>query len=301
MAQNLSNPRAAALNYLSSRQNEDGGWGYLSTHPSTVEPTAIAAIAVTGSHDHSTATQRAMQWLQHVQHANGGWGISVSDPESSWQTAWAMLALTKTSTTYDVIERGNKWLLEMEQLAVTDELQRDMQKISSIDLTLRGWPWHPLEASWVEPTSLALMALNSSAYFKMSAGRIETAVQYLLNRRCGTGGWNVGSPIMLGAALPARAVPSALALLALALHAPDSILADDIAALRTDMTLDGGALATALGLIALRQLGQTDENAMSALHKIQSEDGSWNQDVFHTALALIAIREPFCPLWERCN
>jgi hypothetical protein len=301
MVQTLSDSRTAALSFLSTRQNEDGGWGYLSTHASSVEPTAAAVLAFAGSQNHVTTLRGALEWLQHTQNADGGWGISAADTESTWQSAWALLALAKTGALAGERERATNRLLTTEQLALSIEGQQAMQELLNLDPSLQGWPWYQGEASWVEPTALTLMALGQSSHSEELPARTESAVQYLLDRRCPTGGWNVGSPSMLGALLPARAIPTALALLALARYAPDSILADDINALENDMLLDSGALALAMGLIALRQLGQTDEDANTRLQALQSEDGSWDQNAFHTALALIATRAPFCGLWERCN
>jgi hypothetical protein len=229
--------------------------------------------------------------------------------ESTWQSAWALLALAKTSAPSSVsegmnarvYERASDWLLSMEQGAISMEAQQDIQELLNLDPSLRGWPWYPGEASWVEPTSLTLMALAQSSDSQELAARTKSAVQYLIDRRCPAGGWNVGNPVMLGALLPARAIPTALALLALARYAPDSVLADDIIALQKDMLLDSGALALSLGLIALHELQQADEEATTRLLELQSEDGSWDQNAFHTALALIATHTPFCGLWERCN
>ena len=105
---------------------------------------------------------------------------------------------------------------------------------------------------------------------------------------------------MLGTALPPRAVPTAWAVLALHHFAPATVSADDIAALHHGMAEDGGALALAWGVLALQRLeqepfrargrpgaaGRTDET--ERLLALQAADGSWNQNAYHTAVALMA-------------
>ena len=71
---------------------------------------------------------------------------------------------------------------------------------------------------------------------------------------------------------------------------PEQLLPEDLSALRADMRSDGGALALASGLLALREHGDDDAVAAARLAEIQQADGSWNSDVYHTAFALILER-----------
>ena len=81
-------------------------------------------------------------------------------------------------------------------------MQSEMQKTLAIDFSLRGLPWLPEQASWVEPTALGILALGQAPASAESSARVSEAVQYLVDRRCHGGGWNFGNPVMLGAALP---------------------------------------------------------------------------------------------------
>ena len=84
-------------------------------------------------------------------------------------------------------------------------------------------------------------------------------------------------------------MPTAWAILALNCGASNAVIADDFTALRADMRQDGGTAALAWGLIALNELGEEDAGSVEKLLALQANDGSWNQNPYHTAVALVAL------------
>jgi len=276
---------------LQAAQNPDGGWGYGAGQASVTEATAAAALALREEPAAADTLERGLNWLRGGQHPDGGWGFGREDDQSGWQTAWAVLALTRCGGADDLCGRGVTWLLEVKTLRFTDDkLQREMQQKLAIDPTLRGWPWLPGEATWIEPTALALLALAATPRTPAVQARLDEAVRYVEDRRCRGGGWNFGNPVMLGGNLPPRAHPTAWALLALAQLAPAAVRPEDIAALRAEMGRDGGASALAWGLLALRTLGQDDAGAATRLIALQGPDGGWNANPYHTAVVQMAMR-----------
>ncbi|MCX6032323.1 MAG: hypothetical protein NT169_23890 [Chloroflexi bacterium] len=282
---------ASASAFLLASQNPDSGWGYAAGQASIVEATATSVLALRDELTGDSARRASLAWLGAVQHADGGWGLGASDPQSGWPTAWGVLALAQDEAAADAVHRGAAWLLAVKTLRLEgDGLQREVREKFAIDPNLRGWPWLPGEASWVEPTSLAMLALTASSATAAAQERLAEGARYLVDRRCHGGGWNFGNPVMLGGQLPPRAHPTAWALLALARVARDAIQPEDLAALRAEMRRDGGALALAWGLLALRVLGEDDAEATNRLSAQQRADGSWNGNPFHTAVALLAER-----------
>jgi len=279
----------SASDFLHTSQNADGGWGYLPGQASAVEPTSAAIMGLRDEPKGQSAVEGALSWLSAAQNGDGGWGVA-RGAVSGWQTGWAILALAAAQGTGDAVTRGTNWLLKVKPA----EAQRDdMQKLEAtlaIDFTLRGWPWLPGEATWIEPTCLAVLALCAVTRTNESDARVAEAVRYLKDRRCRPGGWNVGNPVMFSQSLPPRTHPTALAVLALSRAAPEQLLPEDLSALRADMRSDGGALALASGLLALRERGDDDAVAAARLAEIQLADGSWNSNVYHTAFALILER-----------
>ena len=284
-----------ATSFLTDTQNPDGGWGYGPGHGSNVEATAAVALASAGATAMASLHGDAVAWLQAAQNADGGWGFAPDDPQSGWMTAWAVLALARDSVVTEAVDHGAAWLLRTQALdsgasASAAELEKS-KTLLGMDLTLRAWPWLPGQASFVEPSSMALWALTGVPSSPAIRARIDQVVRYLVDRRCQPAGWNVGNPMMFSRAFPPRACPTAWTLLALAKAAPEAILPADIDALREDMRIDGGALALAWGLCALHALGQEDAAAAARLATLQEPDGGWGGNPYVTAVTLMAGTE----------
>jgi hypothetical protein len=281
-----------AIGFLQAAQNNDGGWGYALGQSSTMEATAAAVISLRGLVQAQALHDQALAWLLASQNRDGGWGLNADDDQSSWQTAWAVLALSRSAPGRDALARGENWLLTVDAFNVSGEdLRQDLQELLGVDSTLKGWPWRPGEASFVEPTALALLALPANARTREFAGRLDEAIRYLVDRRCAEGGWNVGNPRMFSQMLPPRAEPTAWTLLALANREPAAILEEDWMALRAQMELDGGAQALGWGVLALKATGQEDIAEERHLLAKQNKDGSWDGNPYHTVVSVLALRE----------
>ena len=282
---------SSAQAFLLATQNTDGGWGYAPGAGSTVEATSAVTLALAPADGAADAYRRGAAWLIWAQHPDGGWGFTRDDGFSGWQSAWAVWALTKTASGAAQAAHGAAWLLNVQLARVeTPEDVNWVQVTFGIDPSLRGWPWYPGEASWVEPTALALLALAPQAAVPAVAPRLDEAMRYLQDRRCQGGGWNVGNPVMFSRPLPARACPTSWVLLAMASVAPNAVQADDLAVLRAEMHADDGASALGWGLLALRTLGDDDPPAADRLRGRQAADGGWDANPYHTAVAAMALQ-----------
>lgn len=277
------------LPFLAAAQSAEGGWGYQPQQDPLVEPTGAILLALSNYSQEEAVFQKAFSWLLDIQHQDGGWGMNRADSQSAWMTAWAVWALAKTSRAGPQASAGAQWLLQAPVLQISnlDDLAVG-KKVAGIDFSLRGWPWQPDEASWVEPTSLAVLALAAleSGYTE----RLGEAGRYLINRRCPGGGWNVGNPIMFGSFLPARAQPTALSLMALSRLAPAAILDEDFATLQNDALQDDGALALGWGGLALAVYGRPSEVILTRLAGKQRANGSWEDNPYATAIAWLAYQ-----------
>lgn len=280
-----------ALAFLRNMQARGGGWAYRPSGNPCVESTAAASLALGGRPDTNAATTEARVWLQRIQHADGGWGMNAEDGESGWHTAWAVLALSGRADSTQSANRGRDWLTAVPVADNTSaEMQAEVQRMLSIDFSLRGLPWLPNQASWVEPTALGLLALSRAPSTPPGDALLAEAVRYLADRRCAGGGWNFGNPVMLGAQLPPRAHMTAVTLLAFANVAPGQIKSGDVTALRRQIESEGGDLATAWGLLVLKTLHEPTGDLENRLAALQLDDGSWNHNPYHTAMALVANR-----------
>ncbi len=237
MPNNYYNQLQKAYDFLVTSQNTDGGWGYRRGGMSFVEPTAFALIALFGPtgaggqdvpQNRFQAVQRGLTWLRAQQHSDGGWGVIKDDPISGWGTYPAIwmfnliYRIPELASYYgkqddkDTIDRGRGWILNKgREPSVDDTVDAQVQKLFKINSKYLGWSWGPGESGWVIPTSLALLALvvEDPATMRKST-EVINAKQYLFDRACPDGGWNVGNPWMLGKKLPATPDATVFALIA---------------------------------------------------------------------------------------
>jgi hypothetical protein len=283
-------PPISSIEYLVNAQHSSGGWGYQTGHKAVVEPTAAVLLAIRDQANIQASFQRGLAWLLSCQHPDGGWGINESDPESGWQTAWALIFLQNSGQVNDVIRRAVDWLISVPTYLVSPQELKKSEVPQSTENEALVWPWWPGQAGWVEPTALAVLALNNYVDIPLAAARIKAALAYFERYRTSMGGWNVGNAGPLDTNVPARAYPTSLVLMALACVAQQDIQSNDFTALQQDLTTDPGILAQASGLAAMQILGRHDDNLASNLSKNQLPDGSWEHNPFATAWAMIGLR-----------
>ncbi|MFZ2098141.1 MAG: prenyltransferase/squalene oxidase repeat-containing protein [Anaerolineales bacterium] len=282
-----------AIDYLISAQHNSGGWGYSSTQKPVVEPTSAVLLAIRDEPQAYEAYQKGIAWLVNSQHQDGGWGICEDDPESGWQTAWALLVLKQSIPKTEVITKAVEWLVTVGTYDISGEefMKPDFPQSASYNALI--WPWLPKQVGFVEPTAMALLALEGLTDLQVAEDRISVALRYFQENRTPDGGWSTGNAGPLDTIVLPRTYPTTLVLLALAYYAKQDILPKDISALEQDMQRDPGILAQSCGALALQTLGKSDEMLKMKITGQQQADGSWNVNPFHTAWAIMALRSYF--------
>jgi hypothetical protein len=280
----------SAFDFLRSSQDTSGGWGYFPGHYPTTEATAAVLLAIRDDPGVVDLAQSGLGWLRNTQHEDGGWGYAADDEESGWLTAWAVLAFNRLRIFDQAYRRGVEWLINVKPLGYRgDDFSNLDQPNQANEAILYSWPWYPGEATWVEPTSLAILALTGEVNNQPAVARVRHGLDYLTQRRCPKGGWNVGNPVMFDSALLGHAPQTALALMAL--QAEGIGYEDrDIEALRLDLNKDGGPLAIGLACLAMQVFGINADDLANRLASMQKENGSWSNNCYHTAVALMAER-----------
>ncbi len=238
MQSNFNPSLQKAFDFLAVSQNADGGWGYRRGGMSYVEPTAFALLALfnplgAGGQDvpdnRYQAVLRGLTWLRSQQHSDGGWGVMKEDPISGWMTypvIWLLNVLLKPESKLgdyyakredlDMRNAGRSWILNQGREAAADDASTpQIKKIFQIDPAFRGWSWVGGEAGWVIPTALALVALTiEDPPALLLSNEVVNGKEYLRDRACPDGGWNVGNPWSLGKKLPPTPDATAFALVA---------------------------------------------------------------------------------------
>jgi hypothetical protein len=280
----------SSIDYLISAQHERGGWGYLTGQKPVVEPTAAVLLAIRNDPHANNSFQRGLSWLVNCQHQDGGWGINEDDPESGWQTAWALITLRYSIQKKDSMSKAEEWLATVGTSDITKEEFQKAEIPQSNNIGALIWPWLPGQVGWIEPTAMAVIALGGITSSKLAEVRINAAHSYFLHNRTPDGGWDIGNAGPLDTIVLPRAYPTSLVLIALALTAPEDIQTIDLSALLQDLQRDPSMLAQSSGLLAMRTLGERDEGVISNLNQSQLMNGSWNDNPFFTAWAIMALR-----------
>lgn len=218
------------LPYLRGAQNEDGGWGFQQGSQSRVEPTAWAVLALSESAADDAAGPIAdgVQYLLRAQLADGSWPAAADQGKGCWVTSLAVLALRSQARLGECLARGIRWLAnerpgEAGRWFRLLRRLRGVRRIVAQNDSFYGWGWTSGTASWVEPTSAALIALRNASTDSLSSQiqrRIQLAEAMLYDRMSPGGGWNCGNPLVYGVPGEPQVCQTSWALLALQDH-PD--------------------------------------------------------------------------------
>jgi len=255
--------QAAVLSQLTgallSSQNPDGGWGYYRGKTSRLESTcwAILTLLQAGQSSNDRQTDAPFRLLEQWQGSRSLLADQVGEPPNLAFNGLAALAVL----------RGERCgASQHARLAkIREGLLRGIRTVAGVRVpntpgnrpyyTLQGWPWIEETFSWVEPTSMCLLALKKAqpgATGTGSAARIDEADRLLFDRSCRNGGWNFGTPEVFGVSLGAYVPSTALALLALQDHKDHPVVARGVEFLTRHGTSEPSGMALGLASIALR-------------------------------------------------
>ncbi len=207
-----------ARDELMKQRRGSSAWSYRCNHAPSVEPTALACLALIASGDEQTSntdietSHEAARWLAVIQRSDGSLPVSAGLPSPGWTTPYALLLWSALPGYQEAESRAQTWLLCRE--GVVSRINKGPEKVVGHDPSLVGWPWVEATHSWLEPTALAILALCQERL----AGhpRVQAGVDLIFDRALQAGGWNYGNKAAFGTELRPQPGPTGLALLALA-------------------------------------------------------------------------------------
>jgi hypothetical protein len=233
---------AGLLSQFLEAQNSDGGWAFYKGGDSRVEPTCWAVLALANRDFARAEVGRGIDFLKSQQLSDGSWPAAKGMAAGGWVTSLAALTLARFAGNDKFVHAGLKWLSD-DYPRDSSRWQKFLKSFSSAKQRashndeFRGWGWTPRTASWVEPTSFALMAFAavgaqqgrlgpgsaangsaanlSSALARSIAARRAVATGLLYDRMCAGGGWNCGNPRVYGVDGDSLILSTCWALLAL--------------------------------------------------------------------------------------
>jgi hypothetical protein len=228
-------------------------------------------------------------------------------PQSTWTTAPAALALSRLGREPARVRAAVGWLTAREGLHADPGLvarayrfltERQAARVNELDGTIPGWPWIDGTFSWVEPTSLAVLALRAARRDPVLARddalgeRLRDGERLLVDRVCPGGGWNYGNKRVFEVDLEPYPDTTAWALMALR-GAPgtDPVVRPSLARLGALLRDNRSPLARALAVCALAAHGRPDSDLAGAL-AAQCLGERPPADTRTRALALVALAAP---------
>jgi hypothetical protein len=284
------------LPFLRESQNEDGGWAFQQGHESRVEPTAWASLALQACSSNGAAQNtldRGLQFLANAQLENGGWAAAPGDLEGCWVTSLALWSIANKKEYAGNRARGLQWLNadKPADSGMVWRLGRTLfgrKQVSEQSASLFGWSWTPHTASWVEPTSYAMIVEQSEASTSSEiAQRYRVAEQMLYDRMCPGGGWNCGNPRVYGVAGQPQVGPTVWALIALRANSQRSENVQSLDWLSGNLDAIKSPESLALAHIGLGAYRRSTPALTESLCRMHASGGpSWSVEaVSWTALA----------------
>jgi hypothetical protein len=238
----MQDSRAWSARLLRHR-NVDGGWGYAAGRASRIEPTCWALLAASRADGTAVDADVLVRWPRR-----DGWLVDVAGAPTNYAfNALAGLVLSAAPAGVDAARAIGRQLLDVRGLKLAQTA------IIRQDNSLQAWPWNDGTFSWMEPTAFALLLLRKlqgSLALDETSARVAVGEAMLRDRACDAGGWNYGSAMVYGQALPAYVPTTALGILALQ-TTDDPIRQRAVQWLRANAASEPSAVALALARMAL--------------------------------------------------
>lgn len=272
---------------LRSRALQEGGFPILPGGAYRPDATVWAVLALarttSGARDQG-AIESGRSRLAASQFEDGRVTISPFHPDSFWPTSLAILAWHGSPKHSEPRSRAVDFLLKMSGKHWAKE---DNSPLAH-DTSIRGWSWTEDTHSWVEPTSLSILALRISGLGENV--RVREGVRMLLDRQLPSGGWNYGNTLAFGQELYPQPDCTGIALSALAGYIPGSEVKKSVRYLQTQIPRLRTPLSLGWGILGLGAWGQRPVQATAWIRESMARQKKYGvYDTTLVSLLLLAL------------
>ncbi len=220
------------------------GGGFTNNENGSYRPdaTSWAVNAFSSLNINDSSIHSASEKLKQTQMPDGRVTLQKNQPQTCWPTPLAIMAWHNKKKFQDNQNKAVHFMLNFSGLHWE---KRDFT--AGHDTMIRGWPWIENTHSWVEPTAMAMIALEIAD--KGNHTRSVEAKRMLLDRQLSSGGWNYGNTTVFGQQLRPMLESTGMALNALqrkvkrkAVQKSLDYLQNNIEQLKTPFSLGWGLL-----------------------------------------------------------
>lgn len=194
---------------IRSRALPEGGFALTGCNDFRVDATAWAVAALSAVSPEDPLLPAARTRLAANQTPEGCVPILPEASDAIWPTPLAVFAWLAAPGFAGNVRSAAAFLLKTEG----HRFPLPENAPFSHDTNLQGWPWNLKTSSWVEPTALAVLALQAAGHG--AHPRVAEGRRLLLNRQIPSGGWNYGNVTVYGQELHPNPECTGLALAAL--------------------------------------------------------------------------------------
>jgi len=261
------------IDSIMARRIGEGGFSQCDKGNFNPVATAWASLALVSDPQKNEMVQIALKKLSSIQGTDGRIVTSNGPQDSFWPTFPAIFSWRKVGGFDHEIEKAIKFVLSTSG----KHWKKNKTSVVGHDPSLIGWPWIENTHSWIEPTSMALLALKACG--QSTHNRVNQAVNMILDRQLPTGGWNYGNTGVFGKTLRPEPESTGLALTAIAGYVELSEVVLSITYLKNQYEKIKTPLAlswTLFGLACWKERPKDYESRIKDSFKLQERYGKYD-------------------------
>ena len=241
---------APTLRTIAGRLAPGGGFAQKPDTPFRADATAWAILALGTCGDQPRLVESARARLAGEQLSDGRVCLAKEYPHISWSTSVASMAWNSNQAYAGNIRKACDFLLKYEGLT----FQKSPTQPYAHNPSIPGWAWIDNTFSWIEPTTLSILALRKAGYGGHT--RVSEGIRLLMDRQLSRGGWNYGNTVVYGNELYAQTESTGLALSALAGQVDKKDIQRSLDYLKTQVVSSRTPLSLGWSIFGLSAWGQ---------------------------------------------
>ena len=183
----LDSQLISSIEVIVNRTLPGGGFAQRPGGRFRADATAWSILALSVLADQREIIENAGLQLSTVQLRDGRVPVAEGADAAYWPTPLAILAMKKLNGFENAKNSAVKLLIES---SGSHFIKKEYTPLGH-DTAIKGWAWIEDTHSWIEPTSMAILALRATGYGYHE--RVREAVNMILNRQLPSAGWNYGN------------------------------------------------------------------------------------------------------------